>query len=678
MSRRESVQMAAINDWPTQLAILKVMFNSEDLKVKYLDDENDEVRIESQNDYEFAQQIATSSTNSILRLILRNSRDEIIGKLNLNVDLSKSGLGESLNMSRVTSSSIDSMRSSIERISPPQPPPSTNQTSSSSSVASSRLLASTLSTATMPLTLVASSQPPPFTAAQLAWLETYLAKFKSDLVKEMSAERQQPRAESDLISFESESKASLESKVQQLFSAIFEARMLKRSLKSAYLEEELQSTGAFMAEFIKDQNMPDGSKCDPGVKFEKTWLIKNAGKLEWCDNKFPVKLVCIAGNILTEDDVDCVDVPETGVEQTASISVALVAPPIEGTYFSEWVLCCHGFKFGPRIWCTIQVTGNTSNVERKDLSLAESMYSERSSKLTPHRQLSQQFSQHHHTASISTEDVDDEFVVIPDCFDLDKKWTQKRQLQLQEKHQQAADEKQDDQVTPVKTSVTDFGFQIDDDISLSSKAPTNASQDLIMLASDPALESATKALKDSNSNSNSTSSTGNKSSLESSIERIGSDPNDCEVVKRGDEFVLSRLIGEKLTVSETRDPNIDDDDDSSEQAAASEITTSDNYDDSSASNNLVNSNITNAFGAMKDAFSNLGRPSYVGSMPMASDSSSLSPTSKDLDAKMKELISMGFANRQLNLKMLKKYNMDLEKVVQSILEIHDNDWALNR
>lgn len=277
------------------------------------------------------------------------------------------------------------------------------------------------------------------------------------------------------------------------------------------------------------------------------------------------------------------------------------------------------------------MTGNTSNVERKDLSLAESMYSERSAKLTPHRQLSQQFSQHHHTASISTEDVDDEFVVIPDCFDLDKKWTQKRQLQLQEKHQQAAVEKQDDQVTPVKTSVTDFGFQIDDDISLSSKAPTNASQDLIMLASDPALESATKALKgnwnilitkqiyslkhllikDSNSNSNSTSSTGNKSSLESSIERIGSDPNDCEVIKRGDEFVLSRLIGEKLTVSETRDPNIDDDDDSSEQAAASEITTSDNYDDSSASNNLVNSNITNAFGAMKDAFSNLGRPSYV-------------------------------------------------------------------
>lgn len=108
-------------------------------------------------------------------------------------------------------------------------------------MASSRLLASTLSTATIPL---AAAQPPPFTAAQLTWLEAYLAKFKSDIIKEMNAApERQSRAESDLISFESENKAGLESKVQQLFSAIFEARMLKRSLKAAYLEEELQSTG---------------------------------------------------------------------------------------------------------------------------------------------------------------------------------------------------------------------------------------------------------------------------------------------------------------------------------------------------------------------------------------------------------------------------------------------------
>ena len=48
----------------------------------------------------------------------------------------------------------------------------------------------------------------------------------------------------NLISFiENETTASLENKVQRLFQLIVESRMLKRSLKVAYLEEELQSTG---------------------------------------------------------------------------------------------------------------------------------------------------------------------------------------------------------------------------------------------------------------------------------------------------------------------------------------------------------------------------------------------------------------------------------------------------
>lgn len=50
--------------------------------------------------------------------------------------------------------------------------------------------------------------------------------------------------DSDLISFvENETQASVESKVQRLFAFITEARLLKRNLRAAYLEEELQSTG---------------------------------------------------------------------------------------------------------------------------------------------------------------------------------------------------------------------------------------------------------------------------------------------------------------------------------------------------------------------------------------------------------------------------------------------------
>jgi hypothetical protein len=46
---------------------------------------------------------------------------------------------------------------------------------------------------------------------------------------------------------------------------------------------------------------------------------------------------------------------------------------------------------------------------------------------------------------------------------------------------------------------------------------------------------------------------------------------------------------------------------------------------------------------------------------------------------MEKLISMGFADRNLNKRLLEKYNNDLEKVIDSICQRFDiNDWSLNR
>ena len=46
---------------------------------------------------------------------------------------------------------------------------------------------------------------------------------------------------------------------------------------------------------------------------------------------------------------------------------------------------------------------------------------------------------------------------------------------------------------------------------------------------------------------------------------------------------------------------------------------------------------------------------------------------------MDKLISMGFADRQLNKRLLEKYNDDIEKVIQTICDRFDiNDWSLNR
>lgn len=48
------------------------------------------------------------------------------------------------------------------------------------------------------------------------------------------------------------------------------------------------------------------------------------------------------------------------------------------------------------------------------------------------------------------------------------------------------------------------------------------------------------------------------------------------------------------------------------------------------------------------------------------------------ETNMDKLISMGFANRSLNDRLLKKFNNDIDKVVQKLLEVNDNDWSDRR
>ncbi len=110
-----------------------------------------------------------------------------------------------------------------------------------------------------------------------------------------------------------------------------EAKLSERPIKIAFLEEELQLSGALNAVFVKDMTMPDGTKCLPGMKFQKKWLIKNTGKLPWSSDTFPIKLVSIAGNITTQNEF--VNVESTDVDNTTIISVDLVAPNYSGMFY---------------------------------------------------------------------------------------------------------------------------------------------------------------------------------------------------------------------------------------------------------------------------------------------------------------------------------------------------------
>ena len=103
--------------------------------------------------------------------------------------------------------------------------------------------------------------------------------------------------------------------------------------------------------------MPDGSQCGPNLKFTKKWLIQNTGKLAWSDDNFPVKLVCVAGNISTLNQ-DIVNVFEAPVDSTIEVAVNLVSPSQPGEYYTEWAFVCKDFQFGPRLWCAIEVVKN--------------------------------------------------------------------------------------------------------------------------------------------------------------------------------------------------------------------------------------------------------------------------------------------------------------------------------
>ncbi|XP_071433730.1 next to BRCA1 gene 1 protein isoform X3 [Pithys albifrons albifrons] len=102
-----------------------------------------------------------------------------------------------------------------------------------------------------------------------------------------------------------------------------------------------------------DENLPDGTRLQPGTKFIKHWRMKNTGNVEWTSD---TKLKLMWGNLtLASSEKKDVLVPSLPSGQIGTVSVEFVAPNIEGTYTSYWRLSHRGEQFGPRIWCSIVV-----------------------------------------------------------------------------------------------------------------------------------------------------------------------------------------------------------------------------------------------------------------------------------------------------------------------------------
>ena len=105
------------------------------------------------------------------------------------------------------------------------------------------------------------------------------------------------------------------------------------------------------ARFVEDVTVPDDSLYNSGVKFTKTWRLRNDGECRWEEE---TEWVFISGNMIGAQSPVKVELAEP--DRIVDISVEMVAPPAPGTYQSYWRLRrANGEFFGDQAYVRIIV-----------------------------------------------------------------------------------------------------------------------------------------------------------------------------------------------------------------------------------------------------------------------------------------------------------------------------------
>jgi hypothetical protein len=95
----------------------------------------------------------------------------------------------------------------------------------------------------------------------------------------------------------------------------------------------VDSTCEPSARFVEDVTVPDDSLYNSGVKFTKTWRMRNDGQCTWEPG---TKWVFISGDLLGAQSPVEVTLAEPG--RIVDVSVEMIAPAAPGTYRSNWRL----------------------------------------------------------------------------------------------------------------------------------------------------------------------------------------------------------------------------------------------------------------------------------------------------------------------------------------------------
>uniref|UniRef100_A0A1W7RA18 Next to BRCA1 gene 1 protein n=1 Tax=Hadrurus spadix TaxID=141984 RepID=A0A1W7RA18_9SCOR len=124
------------------------------------------------------------------------------------------------------------------------------------------------------------------------------------------------------------------------------------------------------AEFIYDETFPDGTVVTPGVKFCKSWRMRNTGSKPFTSDT--VLKHCWGGKKLIPESTE-VAVPSLLPGQEGIISVLFTAPTDPGSYISHWRLSHRGIGFGDRVWCIIEINETLPTNEKKESNSQESI-----------------------------------------------------------------------------------------------------------------------------------------------------------------------------------------------------------------------------------------------------------------------------------------------------------------
>jgi hypothetical protein len=97
------------------------------------------------------------------------------------------------------------------------------------------------------------------------------------------------------------------------------------------------SACTYRAAFLGDVTIPDNTITAPGGAFIKTWRLRNDGNCAWGPNQYVHSLAFFNGDPMgAPSEVPLVTtVPPGGI---VDVSINMIAPPLDGTYRSEWML----------------------------------------------------------------------------------------------------------------------------------------------------------------------------------------------------------------------------------------------------------------------------------------------------------------------------------------------------